>query len=437
MIGVIADDITGSNDIGVMFGKAGYIADIYSYDFSTLSQISEGKPDVLIFDTNSRLDEAKTAYDKVFKATKDIQKAGASQFFNKTCSVFRGNIGAEFDAMMDALGEEFAIVVVGFPKNGRQTINSVHYVHGNKLEESQFKDDPIHPMKESNLVSILQAQTKRKVKAVHHDIIKKGSTVIKKKIQQLKVSENAQYVILDVGDQQDLFEIAQAVHEETVICGSSALAEEIPKVRKQQEVRTSALPLPELDKKKGIFCAAGSLMPQTYDQIEYMKNKEKLVVELDTLSLLTTNHSDEMIAQLIRRVVTTINEGKNVILHSSNTRDKVRATKEEGAKRGWSNTEISRYISETIAHITANVIGQTEQYRFVIAGGDTSATVCEALQIRGMRVWEEIQPGLPSCLSHTDPPYLFVLKSGSFGSPDFIEQAINHLTEQVRTEEIK
>jgi uncharacterized protein YgbK (DUF1537 family) len=133
MIGVIADDITGSNDIGVMFGKSGYIADIYSYEPTTLIQLSQEKPDVLIFDTDSRLDDVNKAYDKVYQATKDIQKAGAAQFFNKTCSVFRGNIGAEFDAMLDALEEEFAIIVLGFPKNGRQTIDSTHYVYGKKL----------------------------------------------------------------------------------------------------------------------------------------------------------------------------------------------------------------------------------------------------------------------------------------------------------------
>ena len=32
MIGISADDITGSNDIGIMFTNGGYTADIYPYD---------------------------------------------------------------------------------------------------------------------------------------------------------------------------------------------------------------------------------------------------------------------------------------------------------------------------------------------------------------------------------------------------------------------
>jgi len=426
MIGVIADDITGSNDIGIMFSKSGYIADIYSYNPSVLNQLPDEWPDVLIFDTDSRLDQPSTAYQKVFQATEEIQKAGAAQFINKTCSVFRGNIGAEFDAMLDALGEEFAIVVLGFPKNGRTTIDSVHYVYGEKLENSQFKHDPIHPMTESNLVDILQTQTKRKVLGLKQEIIKQGSELIKAEIHKVKTNKLANYLILDVIDQEDLYEIAKAVKEEKVICGSSALAEELPKVKSKSEKKTNILPLPKLVPGKGLFCAAGSLMPQTFKQVEYMKNNGSCVLELDSLSLIQ-NGAVSQLDTLISQIVERINEGENVVLHSSNTNEKVRATKETATRQNWSNTEVSRFISSTIAAITTEVISQTGQHRFVIAGGDTSATVCKALDISGMRVWEEIQPGLPSCLSYTEPSYLFVLKSGSFGDETFIKQAFDHL----------
>jgi uncharacterized protein YgbK (DUF1537 family) len=431
MIGVIADDITGSNDIGVMFSNSGYVADIYSYHSSVLEQMTVETPDVLIFDTDSRLDDEETAYNKVYQATKVIQQAGVSQFYNKTCSVFRGNIGAEFDAMLDALDEEFAVVVLGFPKNGRTTVNATHYIYGEKLENSQFKEDPVNPMTQSNLVDILQSQTKRKVASVNYPIIKQGSEALKQQIQQIKEENLANYIILDVTDQEDLYEIAKAVHQEKVICGSSALAEELPKVQEIHEETKNTLPLPAMTEGKGMFCAAGSLMPQTFDQVAYMKKQGHVVLELDTLSLIEDEDKSQMIIKpLLHQILQQVNAGKNVILHSSNTKEKVGTTKEAAAKRGWSNTEVSKFISETIAAITKKVIQETGQHRFVIAGGDTSATVCKALDIQGMRVWKEIQTGLPSCLSHTDPSYLFVLKSGSFGDAAFIEQAFNHLEQQ-------
>jgi uncharacterized protein YgbK (DUF1537 family) len=162
IMGVVADDITGANDIGIMFTLSDYNTCVYpAAQAGNLVFAGQVLPDVCIINTNSRLDSAKVAYDKVFQATLELKTVGCTRFFNKTCSVFRGNIGAEFDAMLDALGREFAVVVLGYPKNGRTTIDGVHYVHARLLAESEFRADPIHPMQESNLVHILQSQTRR------------------------------------------------------------------------------------------------------------------------------------------------------------------------------------------------------------------------------------------------------------------------------------
>src|SRR5688572_819834 len=161
-LGIVADDVTGSNDIGGMTAKANYLTHIYTFDAAG-NYDGAAAPDVCILNTNSRLDPRQTAHDKVFAATQALQAAGYRQFYNKTCSVFRGNIGAEFDAMLDALNADFAVVVLGFPKTGRTTRGGIHYVRGVKLQDSEFRCDPSHPMTRSDLVGILQAQTMRKV----------------------------------------------------------------------------------------------------------------------------------------------------------------------------------------------------------------------------------------------------------------------------------
>jgi uncharacterized protein YgbK (DUF1537 family) len=182
--------------------------------------------DVVVLDTNSRLDSSEMAYHKVFEATQRLKSAGCQQFYNKTCSVFRGNIGMEFDAMLDALEKDFAVVVLGFPKNGRVTQQGIHYVHGKLLAESEFRNDPIHPMRESDLVKILQSQTRRKVGLISHEIISQGIEVLKEAIQKKRKEVN--YLILDVINQEALTLIAHAVKTEPILCGSSALGEELP-----------------------------------------------------------------------------------------------------------------------------------------------------------------------------------------------------------------
>ncbi|HEX7065427.1 MAG TPA: four-carbon acid sugar kinase family protein [Bacillales bacterium] len=425
VIGVIADDVTGANDIGIMFAKSSYLTHVFGYDLeSGWRPDHEKKPDVVVLDTDSRLDQADVAYDKVFQATKNFQEAGASRFFNKTCSVFRGNIGAEFDAMLDALKEEFAVVILGFPKNGRTTVDGIHYVHGRRLEDSEFRNDPVHPMERSDLVGILQSQTKRKVGLVDQSVVKSGAESIRVRLAELKRS--LQYAIIDVTRQEDLAVIAEAVQDEKILCGSSALAEELPKVwGKRKNVSQQRVLQPYNG--KGLLCVAGSLMPQTAEQIDYMRGGQAAVLEFDTVDLAGMENPEVKIRDTVSEILPILNDGTDVIFHTANSPDKVKATKEAGFAKGLSNEEISRLVSGTMAEIAAEIMQHSGQNRLLVAGGDTSGAVCKRLGIKGMRVCEEIAPGLPSCISLSGQPVALVLKSGSFGQSDFLEKAFSHL----------
>ena len=84
---------------------------------------------------------------------------------------------------------------------------------------------------------------------------------------------------------------------------------------------------------------------------------------------------------------------------------------------------------ESLAFVVDETLKRTKVNRLLLAGGETSASVCSRLGIEGLTVWKEIEPGLPSCISLDPPTRLLVLKSGSFGSKDFFAKAIEHLKE--------
>lgn len=426
MIGVIADDITGSNDIGSMFVQSDLLTHIYSYEGrGSFSRNYQGEPQVVILDTDSRIDSAEEAYKKEYAATKELKKAGVEYFYNKTCSAFRGNIGAYLDGMLDALAEEFAVVVVGFPKNGRTTVDGIHYIYGTRLEDSEFKNDPIHPMTESSLVKILQGQTERKVDLINYEIVKKGSEILKNKIEEKKNKCN--YLIIDVTQQKDLEIIARACKAEKVVGGSSALAEELSKVWPTED-RSELNKISKFkNRDKGVLIACGSLMPQTAAQINYMKEKDNSVVEMDTLKIFDKKTRKKQIDKLCTEIIEDINKGKDVVLHSSNTTEKVKLTKSKGKKIGLKEKEVSRLVSATLSEVVEKVLRETGQKKLIIAGGDTSAAICKKLNIKSFRVWQVIEPGLPSCISLTEPSYFLVLKSGSFGGDNFFEKSIEHL----------
>ncbi len=424
-IGVCADDITGSNDIGSMFAKHGLLTHVYSYD-RALPAVGEGtgRPDVLILNTESRFDPPETAEEKVRTATARLRDAGCIRFFNKTCSVFRGNIGSEFDAMLDELGLSFAPVVLGFPKNGRITRGSVHYVHGVPLSESPFRDDPVHPMRESDLVKILQSQTKRRISALHYSALRKGGDYVSAVIERER--ELGGYLICDVVSQKSLNLLAEVLCSEPVICGSSALAEALPPVWGE---RGQGIPaVPALDgPQRGVLSAAGSLTPQTKAQGEQWKREGKQAIVLSSPELFSPKQRKALPELISQEAAAFILAGEDVLIHVSYDEGEIAETAERAEQLGLSRDSAARIISGALAETVARIVRRTGLRRLAVAGGDTSAAVCGALGITGTAVSYEIEPGLPVCISLGEDPFVLVLKSGSFGTSSFLLDAALHL----------
>jgi len=212
---VAADDITGANDIGICFANGGYRSAVFPLELirdRDLQKEARGL-DVIIIDTDSRFDDPGTAAAKVAAATQLLKELSCDRYFNKTCSVFRGNIGAEFDSMQDALGVTSSMVILGFPKNGRTTVDGVHYVYGKRLEDSQFRSDPIHPMDLSYLPDILARQSDRSVGLVTWKDLDRGVLHVRARKDELKRAGCA-YVLFDIRSQDDLALVAEAVAEE-------------------------------------------------------------------------------------------------------------------------------------------------------------------------------------------------------------------------------
>lgn len=423
MIGVIADDFTGANDIGIMFAMNGYRTYVYSvYDQPSCLK---NEADVVILNTNSRLDTGEIAYKKVKVATQTLKAIGCNTYFKKTCSVFRGNIGVEFDAMLDELATDFCCVILGFPKNGRVTKDGIHYVYNQLLEESAFKDDPVNPMRESNLVKILQTQTKRKVELIDYRIVSQGADIIKKQMYSLK--GKCGYVIFDVTSQRDLFNIAGAVKDEIALAGSSAIGEELPKWLPK---RGKGIEMGSNHNKQnisGTLIIAGSVTPQTKNQVTYAKQKGVETLTLPTELLLQEESRRLLIEKLSTTSCNAILAGKDIMIHTENEVDQVREARRMGLASGYDEKSLGRMISLTLSQIVKTIASEIKLTKLITLGGETSGVICEGLGIYGNLVLKEIAPGVPSVLTIGETELFMVPKSGSFGEDDFVIKAIEHL----------
>jgi uncharacterized protein YgbK (DUF1537 family) len=64
--------------------------------------------------------------------------------------------------------------------------------------------------------------------------------------------------------------------------------------------------------------------------------------------------------------------------------------------------------------------------RVVVAGGETSGAVAQALDLGGLTIGPEISPGVPVLVSDKRGVAL-ALKSGNFGDEDFFDEALSAL----------
>ncbi len=419
-IGVVADDITGSNDIGVMFAKGGMAVKVMSLTDTPVPQDFDGV-DVLVINTGSRLDTAEAAAEKSARAAAFLRDQGCDMIHSKTCSVFRGNIGATFDAVQDVLGEGCSMVIAGFPRNGRTTLEGVHYLNGVPVSETNFANDPVTPLKHSRLSALIGQQSVRVCREFTWPWLDKPEEEQRAHLAELR--KEAAYVIFDVRDQADLARIARLTGGERNICGSSAICEELPRVWGWNE---EAPACPEQGEPGGVLILAGSLTPQTSRQIEALLQAGTAAAVLDPAQLLDEKERAAAVANAASFAEQTLEQGADVLLYAARDTAGVRA---RSAELGISDVEAGRRISLAFEAAARDVRARTGLTRYLVAGGETSDAVSHGLQVRTMRIWQEIEAGVPLMTAQTlDGAQLaLVLKSGSFGSDPFLLRAAEAL----------
>ncbi len=173
LLGCIADDLTGGTDLSGILVNNG---------MRTVQMIGvpEGpwpaNADAVVVALKSRTIPVDDAVKESLAALRWLQAAGCIQYYFKYCSTFdstpRGNIGPVAEALMDALGTEFTIACPAFPATRRTIYQGYLFVNGVLLNESGMQHHPLTPMKDANLVRVLQQQTKRKVGLVDHGAVR-------------------------------------------------------------------------------------------------------------------------------------------------------------------------------------------------------------------------------------------------------------------------
>ena len=85
--------------------------------------------------------------------------------------------------------------------------------------------------------------------------------------------------------------------------------------------------------------------------------------------------------------------------------------------------EAGDLVEDTMGAIAQGLVDRGVR-RLVVAGGETSGAVVQALGTTGLRIGPEIDPGVPWTGTLNEPHMALALKSGNFGAPDFFMKSL-------------
>ncbi len=141
----LADDLTGALEAGARFR-----------DSAVLLGSQQDRPEsVLVLDTESRHLAPDVA---AFRLLGAMENVVSDIVYKKTDSTLRGNIGAEFKALLGAYPESVISYVPAYPELGRTVRGGVLMVNGVPVHQTSFARDPLNPVTESHVWKVLAAQ---------------------------------------------------------------------------------------------------------------------------------------------------------------------------------------------------------------------------------------------------------------------------------------
>jgi uncharacterized protein YgbK (DUF1537 family) len=416
LLGVIADDLTGATDVALMLAREGM--KVVQTVGVPNSSAALPEADAVVVSLKSRTNAPEEAVEWSLAACEALLGAGAQQILFKYCSTFdstdHGNIGPVTDALMKRLGARYTIACPAFPANGRSVFQGHLFIGSVLLSDSPMKDHPLTPMRDANLVRVLQPQTTLPVGLVPFGTVEQGADAVRAAFEAL--AKNSPVIaVADAVTNDHLRILGAAFAGEKLLTGGSGIALGLPdNFRKAGLLATSATAAPFVAPKGHTAILAGSCSVATRAQVADAKAKGIEAFEIDPVALaekrLTAQH---ILDWALPRLGAT-----PVLVYSTAEPDAVRAIQERFG-RDAAGAMVEHLLADVARGFAAN--GVT---RLVVAGGETSGAVVSALGVTMLEIGPEIDPGVPWTLAADGHTIALALKSGNFGTNDFFTKSL-------------
>jgi uncharacterized protein YgbK (DUF1537 family) len=417
--GCIADDISGATDLASALAARGLDTRLF---FRSTAVTTGG--DALVVALKIRSIAAAEARQAATEAAEALRAAGVTRLFSKYCSTFdstpEGNIGPIADALIDVTGAGRVVHCPAYPANGRTVYLGHLFVGDQLLSESSMRDHPLNPMRDSQLLHVLGAQTRRRVALVRLGDVAGGVPDVAERLAEIGggIGDRAgagdvHHVIGDAVCDVHVATLADAVARDPLAAGGAAFGAAFAAAASgragagsgdgERRSRVPAGPAAIL---------VGSMSRATREQVATF-GQPALALTVEEMI-----DGDAALARMMGFLAGgDVLDAGPVLLYPD-----ADASAPRGNGHGPADAEVARGIERTLGRMSVELV-RLGVRRLVVAGGETSGAVADALGLQAARIGPDISVGVPWVVAE-DRELGVAFKSGNFGGPTFFRDAL-------------
>lgn len=426
LVGIIADDLTGANDTALQFHQKGASTKIL-IDCDCSPKIKAGT-EVWALSSESRNVPTEVAISRVEKAVSTLtENFNFDYYYKKIDSTLRGHIALETLSMLNILEFDAAIIIPAFPQEGRITVGGYHMAKGVPIGRTEMAIDPHSPITESHVPTLLATQLGEESSEIIGTIdlrtVMNGAGPILVRINEL-IEEGKKLIIADSTSITDIEQIALAIKKcdkKILPTGTAAGAQVLSKYWlagiEKENVNLSLGKLPKL-------IISGTATQITANQIKKLEQSDDHN-DINFIALETSEILNGVNDNLVERVVTNLNSGVTVCIHTSDLITNFDGFSEDSFNAELTKEKFASMITDYLADLTQKV---TEKIKFILItlGGETSYKCCKAINSNELQLLDEVAPAISIC-SDINQKWI-ITKSGNLGNSNTLIEILNYLT---------
>ncbi len=429
LVGIIADDLTGANDTALQFHIKGASTKIL-LDTECTPKIKAGT-EVWALSSESRNVTPKEAISRVEKAVKTFtDNFSFDYYYKKIDSTLRGNIAPETLVMLNALEYDAAIIIPAFPQEGRITVGGYHLLKGTPIGRTEIARDPLSPITESHVPTLLQSQLDESERCIVGTIglrtVMNGAGPILIKINDL-IKEGKKLIVADASSITDIEQIALAIsksEKKLLPAGTAAGAQVLAKYWlagiEKEGVNVSTGKLPKL-------IISGTANQITASQIQKLEQSDDYdnvnFIPLDTKTILD-GIKNGVSEDLVERIITNLSSNVIVCVHTSNLIANFDGFSEDSFNAELTKEKLSGMITDYLAELTKRITEKIEVI-LITLGGETSYKCCKVIDSNELKLVDEVAPAISIC-SDINRKWI-ITKSGNLGTTNTLIEILNYL----------